>query len=306
MIKIYTLKHPITNEIRYIGKTKNSLNLRKWQHISDANRPNTIKNYNNNWIKSLLKQNLRPIIEELDCSENNNEASYLEQYWIAQFKNWGFRLTNLTSGGEGTVGVTPKDSVKYLKAIVVLQYDLTGNFIQEFKSYGDAMRYLKIKSSTAIKKAVRNKSTCFNFQWREKDNNLLLNIGTRDFKNRLRKINQYDLDGKFIKEWVSANEAAKYYDLWSCNIIRSCRSTRSCGGYLWEYFEAKRNIIKPKKIVHFISKPVLVYENNTILEFETSRKASEYLNISYKLLHAVLTKKIKNSRKLNGKKIEFK
>lgn len=305
MIKIYTLKHPITNEIRYIGKTKNELYLRKWQHISAATRK-SVTNYNSNWVKSLLKVNLKPIIEELDCSEDSEYACFLEKYWISQFKTWGFRLTNLTLGGEGTIGITPKDSVKYLKAISVLQYDLTGNFIQEFKSYGDAKRYLKIKSSTAIKKAVRNKSTCFNFQWREKNNETLLNIGTRDFKNRIRKINQYDLQGNFIKTWNSSSEIAKHYDLWSCNIIRACRSSKSCGGFLWEYYEDKLNTIVLKNRSQFISKPVLVYENNIIKEFSKSRDAAQYLNISYKLLHAILTKKIKKSRKLNDKRVEFK
>ena len=57
---IYALKDPLTNEIKYIGKTCNKLKKRLYYHLYE------IKKYNNKktcWIKSLLNKKLIPIIE---------------------------------------------------------------------------------------------------------------------------------------------------------------------------------------------------------------------------------------------------
>ena len=53
-IKIYSLSCPISNEIRYIGKTVESLEKRFNRHISYAKKE---KSYKANWINSLLKIN---------------------------------------------------------------------------------------------------------------------------------------------------------------------------------------------------------------------------------------------------------
>jgi hypothetical protein len=100
VIYIYTLSHPITGEVRYVGKT-NRLKTRYQTHITTKS-----KTHCSNWIKSLKTQNLLPLMEIVD--EVGNDWVLMEQYWIAQFKVWGFNLTNQTAGGEGMYGYTPK------------------------------------------------------------------------------------------------------------------------------------------------------------------------------------------------------
>ena len=89
---IYTLKHPITNEVRYVGKTirpKRRLAEHLYQHP---------KNHRGNWVKSLLKQGLKPTLEVIEeCNDNNWEQR--EKFWITQFDN----LTNSTDGGESCI-----------------------------------------------------------------------------------------------------------------------------------------------------------------------------------------------------------
>lgn len=102
MITIYTLKDPITNEVRYIGKTKRKLVDRMYSHTSNYKLEKE-KSYKNSWIKSLKNKNLKPIIEELDLVEENN-WEFWEQFYINLFKSWGFKLTNMTKGGEGSSG----------------------------------------------------------------------------------------------------------------------------------------------------------------------------------------------------------
>ena len=79
-IKIYTLSDPRTpNTIRYVGKTKRKLSERLNSHISQAKKAEQklIKsNHNYNWIISLSRLSLKPVILELDvieCDDNSKE-----------------------------------------------------------------------------------------------------------------------------------------------------------------------------------------------------------------------------------------
>lgn len=102
-IYIYTLSDPETKEIRYVGKT-NNLKSRYNNHIS-----HNIKTHCCNWIKSLKKRNLLPIMEVIEKANDDNWVER-EQFWISQFNN----LTNQTIGGEGLCGIKASDETKEL------------------------------------------------------------------------------------------------------------------------------------------------------------------------------------------------
>ena len=76
MIKIYYLRNK-NNEIFYVGKTKNSLPIRLSQH-------------NHNLQKGGIDKASIYLLDEVE--ENNWE--FWERYWIQQFKQWGFNLSN--------------------------------------------------------------------------------------------------------------------------------------------------------------------------------------------------------------------
>lgn len=102
MICIYVLKHPITNDIRYVGKTKQKLYKRLYGHIRYSTTTKK-SNHNTNWINSLLKENLYPIIE---CIEKVEESNWQERekFWIQYYKDKGIKLTNILEGGQGAYG----------------------------------------------------------------------------------------------------------------------------------------------------------------------------------------------------------
>lgn len=104
-IKIYYLSNPITNDVRYVGQTKQSLKKRLSKHIVDSN---TIlkKTHNHSWIKSLLNKNLKPEIHLIDIVDEIDWV-FWEQHYISLFKSWGFKLNNHTVGGEGKIGIKP-------------------------------------------------------------------------------------------------------------------------------------------------------------------------------------------------------
>lgn len=96
---IYILIDPETNQVRYIGKTK-SLKRRYNQHISECSK---LKSHKNNWLLSLKNKNLRPEMVVIDETDKNDWI-FLEQWYIQLYRSWGYRLTNLTDGGEGVYG----------------------------------------------------------------------------------------------------------------------------------------------------------------------------------------------------------
>lgn len=91
-VSIYGLVDPRNNLIRYVGKTKQTLNKRLSQHMSDTGINNTHKF---NWIKNLKELNLKPIIILLETCDGDLWVER-ERYYIRIIEN----LTNLTEGGE--------------------------------------------------------------------------------------------------------------------------------------------------------------------------------------------------------------
>ena len=97
-ISIYGLVDTLTNEIRYVGKTQQSLNKRLSQHLCVKKKNNP---YKFNWINKLKEKGIKPIIILLETCDEHNWVER-EKYWIKQFNN----LTNLTQGGENGVFFT--------------------------------------------------------------------------------------------------------------------------------------------------------------------------------------------------------
>ena len=106
---IYGLTDPITQELRYIGYTSRSLIERFGAHLSPSKLKN--KTHKNHWIKSLLRNNIKP---EIFVIQETNEKEWKEdeQFNIAYFRSVGCRLTNQTLGGEGVLGHIVTDKTR--------------------------------------------------------------------------------------------------------------------------------------------------------------------------------------------------
>lgn len=162
-MKVYVLKDPTTNEIRYVGVTSQSLNQRLSQHINAA------KNHQRhvcNWIKSLLDQGLRPIIEQIDDVEDWEEK---ERYYIKYYRDQGCNLTNTQEGGSGvvTADMRSKSSMErsaegHKKAIYQIDADL--NIVREWKSQTDAARELGLKQNN-IGNSITYRRAAYGYFW---------------------------------------------------------------------------------------------------------------------------------------------
>lgn len=97
--RIYVLRDPRNNEIRYVGKTVAPLKKRLSSHLHDSK---TKKSHRGRWIASLTKIDLAPVIEEIEqAGENWAER---ERFWIAFYRTSIPNLTNECDGGEGASG----------------------------------------------------------------------------------------------------------------------------------------------------------------------------------------------------------
>lgn len=86
---IYSLNCPIANQVKYVGKTKNSLSVRLSGHLSYSG--SNIEKAN--WIKSLLKEGRKPSIHLLEIAPEHKWEER-EKYWIEYFIGRGIALVN--------------------------------------------------------------------------------------------------------------------------------------------------------------------------------------------------------------------
>ena len=83
-MKVYAIMCPISNDIVYIGKTKN-LQLRAVSHCA-LNRSFVPNEKIYNWVESLHKINQKPVFKEIATCSSNEEALFVEKFYINVYK----------------------------------------------------------------------------------------------------------------------------------------------------------------------------------------------------------------------------
>ena len=87
---------------RYVGKTERRLDQRLRRHVFDAQVKQ--KAYHvSYWLRSLLEAGIAPAVTLLELT-SRVAAAERECMWITHLRGLGCPLTNLTDGGDGTVG----------------------------------------------------------------------------------------------------------------------------------------------------------------------------------------------------------
>jgi group I intron endonuclease len=211
---IYTLTDPETGLIRYVGKADN-INIRLNEHIRKSNVGKTHKN---NWIKQLLDKKLKPIIEVVDVVPYD-QWGYWEEYWINQFKTWGFKLTNTAKGGiGGNLG------------------NIVNKKISESRKGFKHSIETKQKISTIRLGTKHSEKTkeLFSLQ-RKGSNNSNYGKKTLESSKKYKKILQLDLDGNLIKIWDGVIIASKELLINRSSITNVCYGrNKTAGGYKWK------------------------------------------------------------------------
>jgi len=211
MTKIYKLIDPETNDIKYIGKTKESLKKRLSGHITKAKKSRI--SHVSCWIYSLLEKNKKPLIELIEECENWIER---EQYFISIYPN----LCNHSIGGEsGTLGY--KMSLEHKEKI---SNSLKGKSRTEIT---------KLKISNSHKGKILSDST--------KEKIKQCNIGKKlSMETRIKKskylILQFSRENELIKEWFTLGQIEEELGYLKSNIWSCCSGRlKTAYGFVWSY-----------------------------------------------------------------------
>lgn len=297
---IYTLSDPIDGEIKYIGKT-NNLKNRLWRHISPCHlKSSWIPK--NKWVLWLKNQGLRPIIEVLDEGDENN-IDDLERYWIGQFKQWGYKLKNVSDGGPNPSYWKGKNIPLEMRLKILMnnpnrkpvnEYEIgTDKLIGEYISVSEAGRKTGHKRDTilysCIGKSVPHK---FGVYWRFKDNyfpyvepdlkhtdeDLLKMKMNHPFR---KTICQYEIGtDKLIAEYDSSHDVERILGFNHNNISKCCKGVENyntVGVFYWRfkdnYFPHRDN----KNIKDYVNIIIHQYDENWnfIKEYISSHQAKK-------------------------------
>ena len=259
---IYVLKDPITNEIRYVGCTKN-VEQRYKAHTNKARDYNTPKR---EWLESLRTQGLKPILEVIEVVDNN----YLERekYYIQLYRLQNYNLTNTGSIDFNGNQTSFKSGHNSIKVIALL---LDGTFYNSYDSISLAAEKNNTTISNISSVLSKTTKTASKLIWiyeddyydltkediddlifNANDNSLRGNKETqfgeghiawnKGLKTKLKpnkNVHQYNAStGEFIKTWDTAKIAAIELNCNAEGIGQCCRGkAKSAGGYIWKYIK---------------------------------------------------------------------
>lgn len=241
--KIYSLNDPITDEVRYVGKTVSLLSKRLSSHYQDKKI-----SYKTHWINSLKEINLKPIIKLIEiCNETNWQER--EKYWISYYRE-RTKLTNYLDGGQGqqkgykhtdeaklkiSIASKENDKGKYYLGMKfsneinnkraksnekeIYQYNLSGELIKKWSGIINASRELTINKDN-INSVLKGKTlTAGGYIWSYTEKEIiLLNKQTN------REIIAINVDTNEIKEFKSITQCVKTLNIERKHIENSLRS----------------------------------------------------------------------------------
>ena len=114
---------PDTDEVRYVGKA-DCVKERYASHLREAKIGK--QSHKCNWIRQVTNKNLMPrllVLEEV----SQEDWKQAEVYYIEEFKNLGYALTNIAKGGEGFESGYVQDHLFKLKKFFGKRYNEAKN-----------------------------------------------------------------------------------------------------------------------------------------------------------------------------------
>lgn len=203
---------------------------------------------------------------------------------------------------------------KFFSSQAIIVYDNSGRHINTFESGADCAKHFKCKAHCIFDHAVKNGSCLKNgcYVRRADEYNGIEQlpadelIAYRSHISTRRMINQYSLDGKYIRTYNSVTEAGNLSGVSrnsiSHNLIK-CKGGKA-GGYQWRYHNGSTDDIEPyvkgKSAPHVTRhSPVCKIDpatNQVVKEYFSIELAATDNNVSTSAIKQALKGKIKTCR----------
>lgn len=239
----------------YVGQSIN-IEKRFREHKNSINKKQT-KLY-----RSLLKYGYSShkfeIIEECFIKQLDEREIYWKQHYLDLFNNsWKLVLFHeIYDAGGGPKSDFTKQKIskanskpkppgfgdKISKAIG--QYNLNGEFIKKWDSITEAKKHIK---GDILSCCQHKQKTAGGFIWEYYIDTLNINVNLTNkhtgvkktdkwVKNKYKPINQYDLEGNFIREWESMKQIVKELNYSQSGISNCCRGIyKQANNYIWKF-----------------------------------------------------------------------
>lgn len=256
---IYRVTNLINSKI-YIGQTVTSMTTRKNGHLSNA-RKNVLDIPFHRAIRKYGEESF--VWEIIDVAWNKEDLNKKEKYWIATYdstnKSKGY---NATIGGDAFGGKgednfwfgkerTEENKAKISKTlketrrkkgsprnIPIVQLSINGEFVAEYKNTIETEFNKK-----AINACCRGRQvSCSGYLWLYKDNynDEFVKSLVERYQDRKggadKSVVSLDLNGIFVKEYKSIEDAVSEVGGFGSNITACCRGRqKTYKGYMWVY-----------------------------------------------------------------------
>lgn len=263
MVYIYTLSDPITNEIKYCGKTKN-IKERLIGHLKEK-KSNQDKI---SWVKKIKFNGLKPILEIIDEVDENN-WDFWEKFWIAQLKCWGFELFNKTDGGEYSVtGYKHTEEAKRKISKSQIGRKISKEWRENISKGRKGIKFSD--------EHIKNLSNSIKSKWNNIEYRKSNSFSHSGLSFSMKSIFQINIKtGEILNRFNSITDAYKHLGINPKNgslLSSACKGkTKSAYRYYWCYSKDYDNFIF--KQYYRIYNPILQFDNNGNL-------IKEYSNIT--------------------------
>lgn len=253
-------------DIKYVGKTVMSLNNRLCSHKSGK-----CGKYLKNWLNRELSENHEIIINLIEEVEEKKWVEK-EMFWIAYYKSLGFKLCNLTDGGEGRLGYKHTDEFKRK-----MSERLKGHKSNSGKKIPKQSAYMKEAHSQGLYKFLHTKENSEKAIINRRNNRL--------DRDKSATVYLVDETNKVINTFLDVLDASEKTGIMK-DMIRHCIQKRrkgkdaSCRGFRFSRTLEKDVISKEVSRLgtvnaHKISIKML-YNNGDVKIFDSFKSASEY------------------------------
>jgi group I intron endonuclease len=213
---IYKIYSDKTNLV-YIGQTKRTLERRFYEHLKRSE-----ENTNNRKLYNAFQEyGTESFHIKLIETCNIKDLDEREKFWISYYDSYNNGL-NATTGGASRPKYNHEEIAERLK-----QYPYPTKIANEFNCSPDIVREIAQKENITVK-----------------------NTGNEIFLKKIKAVNQYSKEGKFIKTFNSIADAARY--LIDAGYAHSNKSNASgvrnkivlvaknkrktAYGFIWKYF----------------------------------------------------------------------